>query len=64
MVIVGVKGTRNLKQEVSSRATRGLTIEEQDLGPRSESKSEGVAFGVVAGGGDDANSLNEYEEAE
>lgn len=42
-----VKGTRNLKQEVSSWATRGLTVEELRLSPRTESKSEGVALGAV-----------------
>lgn len=64
VVKLGVKGTRNLKQELSSRATIGLTVEERDLGPRRESKSEGVAFGVVGAGDDNENGLNENEEPE
>ena len=41
-----MKGTRNLRQELRSWATRGLILEDWDLGPRIESKSEGVALGV------------------
>lgn len=50
--LVGVKGTRNLRQVLSSWATRGLILEDWDLGPRIESKSEGVALGVEVEGED------------
>lgn len=46
--LLGEKGTRNLKQELSSRATRGLTEEEWEVGPSTESKSTAVAFGSGA----------------
>ena len=44
--LVGLKGTRNLRQELRSWAMRGLILEDWGLGPRIESKSEGVALGV------------------
>lgn len=47
-----MKGTRNLRQELRSWATRGLILEDWDLGPRIESKSEGVALGVEVEGED------------
>lgn len=35
-----------MKQDLSSRATTGLTFKDSDLEPNTESKSEGVALGV------------------
>lgn len=52
LAFLGVKGTRNLRQDLRSWATRGLMVDDLGLGPRRESKSEGVALGVE-GEGDD-----------
>lgn len=60
---IGEKGTRNLKQEVSSWATKGSTDDEWDLGPSRESRSEGVA--LREGFGEDRRGkIGEDEEAE
>lgn len=42
----GEKGTRNLKQDLSSLETRGLILEDCLVGPKTESKSEGMALGI------------------
>lgn len=48
---VGEKGTRNLRHELSSRATTGLTAWDWGLEPSRDNKSEGVAFGMDGDGG-------------
>lgn len=61
LAFLGVKGTRNLRQDLRSWATRGLMVDDLGLGPRRESKSEGVALGVE-GEGDDCLWKNGSEE--
>lgn len=61
MLTFGVKGTRNLKQEDSSWATSGLMVEDWDLEPSKESRSEGVALGDVDGE-DGLRKIGEHEE--
>lgn len=57
MGLKGVKGTRNLRQDLRSWATRGLMVEDWDLGPRSENKSDGVLLGVEGGEGEGEDAL-------
>jgi len=45
-VTVGEKGTRNLRHDLSWRATTGLTSLEWGVGPKRDNKSEGVAFAI------------------
>lgn len=47
MIPLGVKGTRNLKQDLTSLATKGLTVEERRGSPSRVRMSEVVAFGRV-----------------
>ena len=72
----GEKGTRNLKHDLRSRATRGSTVKDWGLEPKSDKRSEGVASGVdgedgawrfekkgVCGKDDDAVRDNEMKSA-
>ncbi|KAL6964737.1 hypothetical protein U1Q18_035795, partial [Sarracenia purpurea var. burkii] len=64
--LVGAKGTRNLRQDLSSFASLGSIDDACCGGPRRESKSEAVALGGTGGFAEDGGGLtkNGYDENE
>lgn len=60
-----MKGTRNLRQEESCLEIKGLILEDWVGGPKRESRSDGVAFGIEDGDGElNGRMVGDDDEAE